>query len=220
MSVQGFTPPRSTASASDGATSSSHQPPQKSLRALEAADGAESSPRVLNSSTDEEDAKERGEHALPVPACPELSPRGVGPETLAQPVPHAPLQEEEAEGEESHDADNFVPRKNRTETLEQNVAEPFQTKSEACTEMVEIGSDKGDEAKAGPGKEEAKADEGLEAPASTAATDQVGPQPSALSPESSAFAPCVNSSARASSYPPSRSDEKGWDTPFKQNKSK
>ena len=104
MSAQGFTPPRSEpATASEGATSSSHQPPLKTLRALEAAEEAGSSPRVLNSSTDGEDTKEQEGDALPVPKCPVLSPR---PESSALPVPHAPLQEEDdAQGEENHNAD-------------------------------------------------------------------------------------------------------------------
>ena len=195
MSAHGFTPPRSEpTTASEGATSSSHQPPLKTLRALEAADEVGSSPRVLNSSTDGEDTKGREEDALPVPTCPVLSPRTSSPESSALPVPHAPLQgEEEPQGEEHHDADNFVPEADRTKTLEQNTTERFKTKSEARAELFEIGSEKGEE--------EVKEDEGSKVPSSTVPSEMEGPQPSTPS-NPKACVLSVNSSARSSSLPP------------------
>ena len=123
------------------------------MRVLEATSGAGSSPRQLNSSTDGEATKEQ-EAAVPVPTCPVLSPRVLGPESCAQAVPHAPLQEDdEAHGEEHHDADDFVPRTDRAQTLEADVQEHFVTKQETVTEVYEIGSDREEE-----GEEKAKAE--------------------------------------------------------------
>ena len=94
----GWTPNVSESSipSSGGATSSSHQPPTKSLKALdvEAVYGPPSSPRELSHSSG------HGEDSV----------------HLASLVPHAPEIEEVEEGK--HDADDFVPNKDRSATLE------------------------------------------------------------------------------------------------------
>ena len=95
----GWTPDVSESSipSASGATSSSHQPPMKSLKALDAeeADGPPSSPRELSNSSGNV-----GEDSI----------------HLASLVPHAPEIEENDEGK--HDADDFVPNADRTSTLE------------------------------------------------------------------------------------------------------
>ena len=134
MSASGYTPPRSeTTASSEAATSSSHQPTAKSLRVLEAVSGEGSSPRLFNSPTDGEEVKEQ-EDAVPVLATPVLSPRRA---QSAQPVPHARQpKEQEAHTEEHHEADDFVPRADRTQTLEKNVVEVFEIGSEEEEDMT------------------------------------------------------------------------------------
>ena len=116
MVEPGWTPGVSECSvpSASEATSSSHQPPTKSLKALDAeeADGQPSSPRELSHSSGHADSVH-----------------------LASPVPHAP-ELEEADDDGKHDGDDFVPNANRTSTLE-----PQGTDVHAKAEDVVVISD-------------------------------------------------------------------------------
>ena len=104
MSASGFTPNPSVASSSSPATSSSHQPPTKSLRAMDETESEDTPAKVLAESTDDD-----------------LQ------EAVAQPVPNVPEEElkEEAHEGEHHEADDFVPRQDREATLEGSLPEMF-----------------------------------------------------------------------------------------------
>ena len=125
MSVEDFAPCVSEASlqSASSATSSSHQPATKQLKALEEDENDQGSPQPLLDSTDEDltegkDADQKNEcHDIHFPAFPEQP-------LLASPVPHVP--EEAAEGDEEqgrHEADEFVPNRRRESTLETDVFE-------------------------------------------------------------------------------------------------
>ena len=210
MSASGFTPCPSTTSAASfesPATSSSHQPPTKSLRALEAETASDDTPaKVLAESTDEELY-----------------------EAVAQPVPAVPeekLKEELHEDDGYHDADDFVPCQDRQRTLE----------GSSGPEVFVIGADEKEEGeenalREGPPevplahqvqkvKGEAK-EEGAKGSPRTSATEQEALQPArrsfnVLSQSSSSSSAC----ARAQSSPPSQSDELGFCRLFKRTHDK
>ena len=102
MSVHGYTLAASSASAAgtSPATSSSHQPPSKQLKAVEAA-STDDSVKALGDSTDED-----------------LRP------SVVEAVPNV-TEENEGSGEAPHDADVFVPKSDRSTTLETSV--PLET---------------------------------------------------------------------------------------------
>ena len=100
---------------------------------------------------------------------------------FAQPVPHVPYPTNEQEvDEKTHDADNFVPKSDRTQTMEANV-----------TEVFEIGSAEGGEDKV--------EGEGLKESSSSPPTESVGPQPTR--PTDPAVQASNASSARSRSHP-------------------
>ena len=204
MSASGFTPVpgTSTASSTSPATSSSHQPPTKSLRALDEAEDGQESVKVITDSTDDDLLPEQVAH----PVTPAVVTEGEG-----QP-------KEEPEGE--HEADSFVPNSNREETLEVN-SHAIHTK----TEVFEIGSEDPEEGVKAAAKEDvqeltpvAPAVEGSKATSSAVATDVEGPQPTPstdLRLQSSAVHSACSSFAPAQ---PSQSDELGFTIPFKSPK--
>ena len=101
MSVHGYSPAVSDTSV-PSATSSSHQPPEKQLKALEEQEDAQSTPKQLVESTDEDlGGEQQAATAFPVPNVSD-----VDEETF----------EEAQDGR--HDADDFVPSSNREQTLE------------------------------------------------------------------------------------------------------
>ena len=114
MSVSGFTQKTSSSvSSTSPATSSSHQPPTKALKAFEDADSDHTSPKPLLESSDD-DLKEN----------------------VVQAVPNVPKEGEEPGGEEEHEADAFVPNSDRQSTLEVDLfAEQIKP------EVFEIGAD-------------------------------------------------------------------------------
>ena len=141
MSVKGFTPCASEVSlpSTSSATSSSHQPATKQLKALEEDENDQGSPQPLLDSTDEDltegkDADQKNEcHDIHFPAFPEQP-------LLASPVPH--VREEAAEGDEEqgrHEADDFVPNRRREGTLETNTFE-----LNVKPEVFDIGEDPDD----------------------------------------------------------------------------
>ena len=131
MSVSGFTPAPSTTSATgtSPATSSSHQPPCKQLKALEGTEGSEDSPNVLGDTTDEE------LQPTVVPPVPNV------PEDDATPLTHL-----YAPAEVFHEADEFVPNACRSSTLEENTG----LTQQAGVEVVQSDNEEGQT------KEEAK----------------------------------------------------------------
>ena len=211
MSASGFTPCPSTTSAASfesPATSSSHQPPTKSLRALEADTASDDTPaKVLAESTDEE-----------------LH------EALAQPVravPEEELKEELHEDDGHHDADDFVPRQDRQSTLEEAPApEVFvicADEKEGCEENALQEGELPEVPllqQVPEAKREAK-EEGDKGSPRTSATDLEAPQPArqeanVLSQPSASSSAC----ARVQSPPPSQSDELGFCKLFKQSTDK
>ena len=116
MSVHGYSPAVSDTSV-PSATSSSHQPPEKQLKALDEKEEAQSTPRHLTDSTDEE---REGQQTKQVDACAALPESGP---ITAFPVPFAPqVAEESAEQAEEgrHEADDFVPNRQRENTLQES----------------------------------------------------------------------------------------------------
>ena len=188
----------SAGSFSSPATSSSHQPPTKSLRALDEA--SEDTPvKVLNESTDSDLVDEV---AHPVPNVPDE-------------VDLFPSEEakEQAPEEQYHDADDFVPQQDRAATLETGDIAP------SHPETFIIGDDKEDETKqeeeegerAGP---EAKQEE-AEGTSRTPASEPVGTQPAPTQPSApSAVSSDACASACAHSAPPSQSDVEFYDFGF------
>ena len=208
MSVSGFTPAPSTASASGSspATSSSHQlsrlgPPKKQLKAFEEAGSEDNSVKVLGDSTDDD---LQPAVALPVPNVPEDD--GIAP------------THQSVTSEAFHDADEFVPNADRSSTLEENSG----FTEHVATEVVETDKDEKQEAKEEAEEavleiapthlnERAAKEEGVSKEISTArSTEEVGPQP--VSSHANFFLQSSSSSsaARARSSPPSQSDEKAW----------
>ena len=136
MSVSGFTQKStSSVSSTSPATSSSHQPPTKALKAFEDADSDHTSSKPLVESTDDE-----------------LT------ENVVQAVPNVPQEEEDVPGgEEEHEADAFVPNPDRQATLEVPTVDshPVQVKPE----VFEIGEDDHEEKQEDKGRlEEAVAE--------------------------------------------------------------
>ena len=206
MSVHGYTPVPSETSVQSAAsaTSSSHQPATKQLKAFEENEDAQITPKQLLESTDEEPGEsEQKKECGPVPAFPEEA-REAAEAFTASPVPNVPEDADEAfeEAEEGrHDADDFVPNRQREQTLEGNT---FQLNVKA--EVYEIEEDTKDEEnkqsdderemhlhsltqppKATP---EERCSEGSSA---TPAFETVGPQPSASSTNLLEFSPCASS---------------------------
>ena len=121
MSVSGFTQKTSSSvSSTSPATSSSHQPPTKALKAFEDAHSDHSSSKPLVESTDDE-----------------LT------ENVVQAVPNVPKEGEEQGGEEEHDADAFVPSPDRQSTLEVPLVDL--TPEQVKPEVFEIGADDNEE---------------------------------------------------------------------------
>ena len=217
MSASGFTPNPSVASSSSPATSSSHQPPTKSLRAMDETESEDTPAKVLAESTDDD-----------------LQ------EAVAQPVPNVPEEElkEEAHEGEHHEADDFVPRQDREATLEGSLPEMFtigvddeETAKEEEVRLNEpswVGASEvpketavaqtypfGSEATAGPGTKPEKE----EGNSGTPAIELEGSQP-ALSKLNflSQSSGSGSASARAHSVPASRSDDFGLCTVFSPDK--
>ena len=141
MSVKGYTPnPSPAGSSSSPATSSSHQPPTKTLRAMDGTESEETPVKVLEESTDS-DLVDDVIHAVPnVPE--EIVSEKVEDATWTSPVGlprqptiEVPYAKEETPEEQYHDADDFVPRQDRAATLDHGV------------ETFVIGDDKEDEIK-------------------------------------------------------------------------
>ena len=112
MSVSGFTQKStSSVSSTSPATSSSHQPPTKALKAFEDAHSDHSSSKPLVESTDDE-----------------LT------ENVVEAVPNVPKEEDVTGGEEEHEADAFVPNPDRQSTLEVDLF-----REQVKPEVFEIG---------------------------------------------------------------------------------
>ena len=224
MSASGFTPNRSEASrnSSSPATSSSHQPAAKQLRAMEAAD-EDSPPKQISDSTDEDLEVKPHVLAFPVDAA-----------DVALPVPAVPddLGEGEADEDVRHDADDFVPNSQRAKTLQSDafnlhvIPEVFELggdddhakdeKDEPANDLHSLTDDK----KSAPEDDKPKLKE--ESLSRTPASDSAGTQPAAGS-SNSPFESSVHvvNSVRARSLPPaksSQSDVFGLCTTFKQAK--
>ena len=165
MSVSGYTVKSSSSPAGTSpATSSSHQPPTKTLKSelagFEDAHSDFSSTKPLVESTDEE-----------------------LPEQVVQPVPNVPgdahVDVKEEEGEE-HDANAFVPNQDRNATLEEQVLEvpPLpQCPAQEKTEVFEIGTEDAEEKAEGDERLEEVKQEVEQKPPTSCSTDLVGPQP-------------------------------------------
>ena len=147
MSVAGFTQASSAPSASP-ATSSSHQPPAKVLKAFEDAESDVAFTKPLIESTDDE-----------------LN------ENIVQAVPNVPEREEahddlhslNGEGGEAHDADVFVPNPDRNSTLGPPAVDlgPIPAKPEVFEIGAEDAEEKEDDEALpdGRGPDEAKREE-------------------------------------------------------------
>ena len=129
MSVSGFTQNSSSpVTSTSPATSSSHQPPTKVLKAFEDADSDVVSAKPLVESTDDELTENV------VPAVPNVKEQGEAPHDL-----HS-LNDDEGG---AHDADNFVPNSDRQSTLEGggNGAHVPAVPVHVKPEVFEIGTD-------------------------------------------------------------------------------
>ena len=117
-------------SSSSPATSSSHQPPTKSLRAKDGADSENTPVKVLEESTDS-DLVDDVAHAVPnVPDEVDL-------------FPESEKVKEQTPEEQYHDANDFVPRHDRAATLDAGVIAP------SHPEIFIFGDKKEEEAKQG-----------------------------------------------------------------------
>ena len=185
MSASGFTPnPSPAGSSSSPATSSSHQPPAKSLRALDETASEDTPVKVLGESTDD-DLVDDVAHAVPN-------------------VPDEVANEEQTPEEQYHDADDFVPRQDRAATLDAGVIAPTHPETfiigDEEEETKQEQEEKEGEGQAAP---EAKKEE-AEGTSGTSAFEPVGPQlaPTPLNDLSLAASSNACASACAHSAPP------------------
>ena len=212
MSASGFTPnPSPAGSSSSPATSSSHQPPTKSLRALDETTSEDTPAKVLADSTDDDLA-----------------------EDVVRPVPNVPGEEVEAEAreEEHHDADDFVPRQDREATLEESLPEMFTIGADdeetAKEEEVRLNEPSWVEASVVPegrrlnepswveASETTPVPKKEEGNSGTPTIELEGPQPAPFKLNVLSQSSLSGSaSARARSVPTSRSDDFGLCTVFK-----
>ena len=241
MSASGLTPvPATSRASSSPATSSSHQPAAKSLRALDEPEGDHDSPKQITDSTDDD----------------------LLPESVAQPVDATggagaacAKGEGEDDADHGHDADDFVPNPNRGDTLEPEAGASSGAASSSCGPGARVSGDAAASSPPAAGvnentastftltvkaevfdigdeidnaKTEAEDDksggaekvEGDQKPSTAVATEAEGPppKPSFESPPPRAFA--VNS-ARSRSVPPtSRSEDSLGSTRLFKQKSK
>ena len=214
MSVHGYSPAVSDTSV-PSATSSSHQPPEKQLKALDEKESVQSIPKQLDVSTDEDLGGEQQDEQVDA--------------FTALPVPAVPEEAEEAfqEAEEGrHDADDFVPSSRREQTLERGTFQ-LHVKEEV---FVIADDEKEEESKRSDDEKDVSNDlhyltatEALteasraEGSSSTVPSETVGQQPSTtptkLLPESS----CIDSAAPINSTN-SQSDVHDFCNPFKNTK--
>ena len=181
MSASGFTPNVSDTSVQSvsSATSSSHQPPEKQLKALEEAEEDYASAKQLPDSTDEDN-----DESVPKTEC-KVDPAFPG-QFVASPVPDVPDDVDKGDDEEEggHEADDFVPNRQRETTLE-----PGAFVLHVTPEVFEIGEDTKDDERrntqqslhsltsAAKATAEAKDVPKVESCSATPAFEQEGPQP-------------------------------------------